>query len=390
MALAIAISVVGIGWIWQRYHTPASAPTETVSPAIRTVTALGRLEPAGEVVYLAAPTSAQENRIQALQVQAGEHVEAGQTVAILDNHDSLQAALSSAQAQVRIAQAGLAQVQAGAKAGELQAQEAEIARLVAEAAGTLATQQATIDRLQAEVNNAQLEYDRYHSLYQQGAVSASERDTRALTLTTAQQQLQAAQSELARLRTTSQEQIEQATATLDQLAEVRPVDVALANADVAAAMAAVAEAESTLDKAYVRSPQAGQILKIHTRPGEIVGDEGIVTLGQTRQMMALAEVYQSDIPHIRIGQTVSVTSPVIGGELSGSVERIGLQVEQQQGVDEDPAANIDAKVVEVHIRLDDAASAQVAGLTHLQVTVRITMDRLATVPSPPAAPEARE
>ena len=375
VAGVIIIGVAGAtGWTWQQRHASEPEPAVTLSAEINTVTALGRLEPQGEVIQLMAPTSVQESRIQELLVQEGDYIEAGQTIAVLDNRDSLQAALTSAQQQVRIAQAGLAQIQAGAQTGERQAQEAEIARLRAEEAGLLATQQTTIDRLQAEVNNAQVEYERYQTLYQQGAISASERDARALTLATTRQQLQAAQSELVRLRSTSQEQIQRAAATLDQLTEVRSVDVELAEAEVAAAKAAVQEAESNLEKAYVRSPQAGQVLKIHTRPGETVESEGIATIGETRQMMAIAEIYQSDIPQIQIGQLVTVTSPVIAGELSGSVERIGLQVEQQQVVDEDPAANIDAKVVEVYVRLDEAASDQVAGLTNLQATIRIHTD----------------
>ena len=375
---AAAVAAIGVtaGWIWQNQGILWSGnDVETVEPApIPTVTALGRLEPEGEAVSLVAPTTAQETRIGQLLVAEGDRVDAGQVVAILDNRDRLQAALRSAEEQVRIAQAQLDQVEAGVKTGELQAQEAEIARFRAEEAGTLATQQATINRLAAEVENARLEYQRYESLYQQGAISASERDTKKLTYDTAQQQRQEAQAELDRLQTTTQEQIARAEATLDQLAEVRPVDVELAAAELAAAQAAVAAAQVDLDKAYVQAPQAGQVVKIHTRPGENIASEGIVTLGNTQQMMAIAEVYQSDIQRIQAGQPVTITSPVITGELNGTVERIGLQVESQQVVDENPAANIDAKVIEVHVRLDDAASAAVAGLTNLQVTVRIVTE----------------
>lgn len=374
----VGVLVVGatgtIWWFWPMGDTPVSEPAAPLVHAIKTVTALGRLEPEGEVIHLMAPTSVQESRIHSLLVQEGDRVEAGQTIAILDNRDSLQAALASAQEQVRIAQARLTQVQAGAKAGELQAQSAEIARLRAEASGTLAAQQATVDRWEAEAQNARLDYNRYDSLYQQGAISASERDARELALTTANQQLQAAQAELSRQRNTGQEQIQRAQATLNQLAEVRSVDVELAEAEVAAAIAAVQESERTLEKVYVRSPQAGQILEIHTRPGENVASEGIATIGETDQMMAIAEVYQSDIQYIQVGQPVTITSPVITGKLSGTVERIGLQVEQQQVVDEDPAANIDAKVVKVHVRLDETASRQVADLTNLQVTVTIATE----------------
>lgn len=368
------LGLAGTGWgVWQfRAAQMREAQTDVlVVPEIQTVTALGRLEPAVEMINLTASTATQPSRIEQLLVEEGDRVQAGEMIAILDNRDRLQASLQKAENQVRVAQAKLAQVQAGVKAGELQAQRAEIARLQADRAGSLAAQRAAVDRLQAEVQNARIEYERYESLYQQGAVSASQRDAKRLAYITAQQQVQQAQAELGRIETTSQEQIQQAQATLDRLAEVRPVDVEAAEAEVQSAKAAVVEAQANLEQGEVRSPRAGQIIKIHTYPGEKIADQGIVTLGQTQQMKAIAEVYQSDISQIQVGQPATITSPVIPNSLQGTVERIGLQVEQQQVVDEDPAANIDAKVVEVHIRLDPNSSQNVAGLSNLQVTVTI-------------------
>jgi len=368
------LGLAGTGWgVWQfRAAQMREAQTDVlVAPKIQTVTALGRLEPAVEMINLTASTSTQQSRIEELLVEEGDRVQPGQMIAILDNRDRLQASLQKAENQVRVAQAKLAQVQAGVKVGELQAQRAEIARLQADRTGSLAAQRAAVDRLEAEVQNARLEYERYESLYQQGAVSASQRDAKRLAYITAQQQVQQAKAELGRIETTSQEQIQQAQATLDRLAEVRPVDVEAAEAEVQSAKATVVEAQANLEQAYVRSPRVGQIIKIHTYPGEKIADQGIVTLGQTQQMKAIAEVYQSDILKIQEGQPATITSPVIPNSLQGTVERIGLQVEQQQVVDEDPAANIDAKVVEVHIRLDPNSSQNVAGLSNLQVTVTI-------------------
>ncbi|MBE7382687.1 MAG: efflux RND transporter periplasmic adaptor subunit [Leptolyngbya sp. SIO1E4] len=356
--------------IMQVQETEAEAAAALASE-ISTVTALGRLEPAGEMIELTPPTSVQESRIDQLLVQEGDRVEAGQVVAILDNRALLEAALQRAEEQVRVAQAQLAQVEAGAQTGELDAQEAEIARLRADRTTQLEAQRATVARLEAEEQTARVEYSRYESLYQQGAVSASERDTNKLTYTTAERRRQEAQAELSRIETTSQQQIQQAEATFEQIAEVRPVDVAAAAAEVQSAIAAVAEAQANLDQASVKSPLAGQIIDIHTRPGEIVGDEGIATLGETGQMMAIAEIYESDISQIEVGQSATITATAIPDSLQGTVERIGLQVEQQQVVDEDPAANLDARVVEVHVRLDPASSQIVAGLTNLQVTVTV-------------------
>ena len=376
MVSVVILAVMGvIAWRgFQLSRSQAEQAEEIALPEITTVTALGRLEPEGEIIQLTAPTSIQESRIQELLVNEGDRLEQGQIIAVLDNRDLMQAALQKAEQEVQIARAHLAQVQAGAQTGDLQAQRAEIARLEADQAGNISTQRATIARLEAEVQNARVEARRYESLYQQGAVSESERDAKQLTYTTAQRQLQEAQASLNRIESAGQEQITQARARLDSLAEVRPVDVTAAEAEVQAAIAAVAEARANLDKTYVRAPVDGQIIKIHTRSGETIDSDGIATLGQTAQMFVVADVYQDDITKVKPGQPVSVTTPVLDPELQGTVERIGLQVEAQEVVNEDPAANIDAKVVEVHIRLNETSRDIVAGLSNLQVTATIQIE----------------
>ncbi|WP_224409568.1 ABC exporter membrane fusion protein [Oscillatoria salina] len=375
LLIAAIVGLGGItGWrVWQlRSNQISQTQTDSAEIAeITTVTALGRLEPEGEVINLTASTSTQESRIEQLLVKEGDRVAAEQVIAILAHRAGKEASLQKAEEQVRVARAKLAQVEAGAKTGELQAQRAEIARLEAEKATKLAAQRAAIARLEAEVANARIEAERYELLYQQGAVSASQRDSKRLTYTTAQPRLEEAQAELARIQTTSQQQIQQAEATLAQIAEIRPVDIEAAQAEVQAAIATVAEAKANLEQVYVRSPRAGQIIKIHTHPGEKIAPEGIATLGETQQMIVIADVYQSDINKIKLGQPAKITSPVLSETLEGKVEQIGLQVEQQQVINEDPAANIDAKVVEVHIRLNPASSEKAAGLTNLQVTATI-------------------
>lgn len=373
----LGVAILGIvgAAVWRSVQSLGQPEDDVVVlPAITTVTALGSLEPAGEVIQLTAPTSAQESRIQELLVVEGDVVEKGQVIAVLDNRDRMQAALQKAKQQVQIARAQLAQVEAGAQTGELQAQEAEIARLEADQAGNISAQRATIARLNAEVQNAQVEFQRYRTLYRQGAVSASERDARQLTYTTAQRQLQEAQASLRRIDAAGQEQVAQARATLDRIAEVRPVDVNAAEAEVQSAIASVTEAQANLDQAYVRSPSNGQVLKIHTRAGEAIGNNGIATLGQTQQMMVVADVYQNDIAKVQIGQPVEITTPVIDDVLQGTVQRIGLQVEAQEVINEDPAANIDAKVIEVYIQIDETDSETVAALTNLQVTTTIQVE----------------
>ena len=353
---------------------PVVEAPAVASPEIETVTGLGRLEPQGEVIRLSIPSAAESNRVEQLLVEEGSWVKKGETIAILDSRDRLRALLNEAEEQVRVARANLNRIKAGAQQGAIEAQRAAIARIQADRRTQLAAREAAIARLQAELNNAKVEYNRYQSLYDEGAISASNRDSKRLTFDRLQWQLQEAIAERDRVGASQQEQLREARATLDRIAEVRPVDVEVANAELQAALAAVERARADLERAYVRSPQAGQILEIHTRPGEISSSsEGIAEIGQTREMYAIVEIYESDISKIKPGQPATITSDALTAELHGTVQQIGLQVLRQDVINTDPAANTDARVIEVRVKLDETSSEKVLGLTNLQVTVAIEL-----------------
>ncbi|WP_341526720.1 ABC exporter membrane fusion protein [Nostoc sp. UHCC 0302] len=345
---------------------------------ISKVNALGRLEPAGEVIKISAPTNpsfGSGSRVAKLLVDEGTQVRSQQIIAILDNRDRLQANLIEAQQQARVAQFRLAQVKAGAKQGELAAIQANVRNLQAELDGEIQTQQATIARMQAELQNAEIEFRRNQTLYNEGAIAASALDSRKLALTSAQEQLSGAKAGLERTQRTLTAQIQEAKATLEKTAEVRPTDVATAQAEVDSAIATVDKIQAELDLAYIRAPKAGQILRIIAHPGETVGNEGIVELGQTERMFAVAEIYESDIAKIRPGQSASISSPsnAFPGKLGGTVDQIGLKVAKKDVLDSDPTTATDARVIEVKIRLDQAASRQVARFTNLQVNVEVNL-----------------
>ncbi|MBN3943683.1 ABC exporter membrane fusion protein [Nostoc sp. NMS9] len=407
-AITGGIIVYGISQFGLVGQTEKSEPVET-TPKSQKVAALGRLEPEAEVISLFAPLALDGDRIAQILVQEGDRVKAGQMVAILDARDRLQTAVLQAQQQVRVAQAKLAQVQAGAKAGEINAQQASVERLQAQSqgdktaqqeaifrieaqwSGDRIAQQATIKKLEAELKNAEAEYQRYHQLYSQGAVSNSLYDSKGLTVETAKQQVDEAKAVLNRINTTASKQlaeakaalvrtnatgskqVSEAKATLTSIAEVRPVDVAAAKTEVENAIATLKHAQTELAGAYIKAPMAGQIIKIHTRVGEKISDSGIADLAQTDQMMAVAEVYQTDIGKVKLGQEAVISSQAFGGELRGTVAQIGLQVNRQNVFSNQPGENLDSRVVEVKIRLNPEDSKRVAGFTNLQVQTAIEL-----------------
>ncbi|MBH8563293.1 ABC exporter membrane fusion protein [Nostoc sp. CENA67] len=408
LVLALGFAIAGLYRLFWRVQAQPTVQQVSI-PQPKTVTALGRLEPQGKVIKLSAPASSQGSRVETLLVMEGFKVKAGQAIAILDNRTRLQAAYEEAQEAVKVAQVNLAKVLAGAKVGEIDAQKAEIARIEAQTFGeetaqkdTVArleaqwlgektAQQATINRLEAERQNAQVEFQRYQQLYSQGAISQSVFDSKRLSLDTITQQLSEARANLnridstgrkqiteaktvlARLNATGNKQISAAKATLDQIAEVRPVDVEAAKVEVSRTIAAAKQAKANLEQAYVRSPQDGVILDIHTRSGEMVSDEGIVEIGQTDQMYAVVEVYQSDVHKVRPQQLVKISSNSLPGKLQGTVDTVGWKIQRQNIINADPSENIDSRVVEVHVRLDRRSSEKAAKFTNLQVKAVIEL-----------------
>ncbi|MEL6166757.1 MAG: HlyD family secretion protein, partial [Cyanobacteria bacterium J06628_3] len=259
--------------------TETPVPVDT-TPARVAITALGRIEPEGKVIQLSAPNSANGSRVEKLFVNQGNKVKTGQIVALLDGYTRATVNVQQALDQVRVAQAKLAQIQAGAKQGDIDAQRATIARLQSQLQGEIATGNATVARLRAELDNAQTEYNRYQKLYQQGAVSASVADTRSLQVKTLQQQVNESQAALNRSVNTLQDQIREAKAKLDSIKEVRPQDLQLAQAEVKSATSAVEQAKAEQELSILKSPITGTVLKINTKPGEIVSSEGIMEIGK--------------------------------------------------------------------------------------------------------------
>ena len=337
--LLLSISVAVVLLMTAAPELPLSAKSQVAPPVNKVpagISAIGRLEPAGEVVRLSATIPGQTARIESLLVKEGSRVSRAQVVAILDGYKRLRAAVAQAQAQVAVARAHLAQVKAGAKSGDIEAQK------------------ALIHRLEAEHAHAATEFGRYESLHRQGAMSTSQLDLKKIAVTSLFEQLLQARSQL------------------ESIKEVRVTDVNYAEAQVESCIAAVARAQAEMDSAVVHAPRSGQILKIFAKPGEIVGTDGIAELGETGQMYAVAEVYQTDVCRLHKGQSAQIMSDAFAGKLQGSVEMIAHKVGRKSVLDPDPAYDVDQRVVEVKIRLSRGDSIRVSGFTNLRVQIYLS------------------
>ena len=151
-------------------------------------------------------------------------------------------------------------------------------------------------------------------------------------------------------------------------------DVAVAARKLDSAIADLNRAKRDLAKGIVTAPVTGTVLDIHSRPGEKPGSKGILDLGNVQRMTAELEVYQSEISFVAVGQHVELTADAIPKSLYGVVSEIGFAVERQTTISDDPAANTDARVIRVTVRLDDDSSKRAARLTNLEVAGRISVE----------------
>lgn len=378
MFASLFVVVVSIITLWRfRYSDDQKHQKSQISslviPKIETVTALGKIQPEGEVIKVSAGVLGEGSRVQKILVKEGEIVKKGQIMAILDNSDRLQIALTQAQAEVKVMEANLAKIKAGAKIGEIAGQQAIINRLIVENQGDIQTQITNINTLETEVLNSESQYQRYQELYSQGAISTSQKNDKYVTLQTAKNNLKSAKLQLNKLQFSNQQKIAEASAKLQQISEVRKVDVDAAIAELNRSLVMVKKAKINLENAYVRSPSNGQILEIHTQPGELISNDGIMEIGKTSQMYVIAEVYESDIHKVKLGQKVKIFNDALNEELFGHIAQIGLQIKKQNLINTDATSNIDSRVIKVRIKLNSSSNKKAAKLTNMQVKVVIQL-----------------
>jgi HlyD family secretion protein len=369
-AIAIALSLLGVS-IWfvlgrssNNSAQTSSAPvnSSTTKEQTRAISALGRLEPQGEVVKVASPSALGTSRIVKLLVKEGDTVKEGQVIAILDSYDRSVAALLQAQSQAQESERSLAKVLAGAKSGDIVAQEGN----VLSAAANIKSVEANATRIRSELEIAGRDYNRFLQVYKEGAVSQTLLDTYRLKVENLQGQLLQSEQQVQQ----AQFQLRQSQGLLSSVKEVRPTDVQLAEAQLQTAIVNVKRAEVDLDLSQVRAPLAGQIIKVNSKTGEVVSQtNGVVEIGNTSQMYVVAEIYETDIGKIKVGQKANIQSEAFEGEITGKVDRIGLRIAKNDVLGTDPAAKTDVRIIEVKIKLDN--SQKVSALTNLQVRVKV-------------------
>ena len=305
------------------------------------VVALGRIIPNGDVTSVATPSGANDARVASVSVKVGDSVKEGDILAALDNLPQLQSAVQSAQANVSLRTAGLSQTRAMIVASRAEAS-------------------AALSKAQASAVEADADLTRATSLFDRKVITRAEMDSAIASANTAALE------------------VERSAATLSRYAEGSDTvnaDIAVSEANLQAAEAELERTRRDVERAYVRAPSDSTVLYIHARPGERPVSGGVIDLGDTSRMTIEAEVYQSMISRVAIGDPISATADALAQPLQGTVTAVGLEIGRQSITSEDPAANTDARVVDVIITLDSESSERARNYTNLETVVRIDAGR---------------
>jgi HlyD family secretion protein len=368
IAASAAVLVVGavvLAFVVRGSTRPGLAATNA-QPARVAVTAVARLEPSTEIIDIGAPTG---SRIGRLMVKEGDMVPANAPLAYLDSHPEMEAARLQAWRLMQEAERRLASETAYGKAN-LAEIDARIRQAKEAPSQAITAQEAEVRRSKAELEKVQIDSSRDASLVQRGFISQAAFDTSSLSVKQSSERLASNAATLERLKE------ERGLNTLVLEAQLKSAEEAMrraqVNAQVDSYRAAYKLAEERLERTIIRAPSPGRILRVMTRAGEVVGQHPICRLGDVSEMVAVAEIFETDLRLVQLDQVATITSKAFPDQkLSGKVYRIGTLVHRKDVLQIDPTADADARVVEARIRLDDPKLA--ARYNHLQVDVSIAL-----------------
>jgi HlyD family secretion protein len=306
------------------------------------IVAPGLVEPISEEISL---SNLIQGTIKRIQVAEGDQVVAGQILAELDD-DDLRAAVSVAKAQLEISRSQREKVVNGPRLEERR--EA----------------QANLRDAEAVLSMAQVTLVRQSALLMGHATTAEAFDKARTSVQSAEARREALAEQLALLNAGSRQE-----------------DVDIAEANLQMATAKLQEAQAMLEKSFIRAPIDGAVLRILRRIGEQVSatfPSIILVMGDITQLRVRAEVDETDVGRIKLGQRADAAADAYGGRrFPGAITAIARRMGKKAVHTDDPAEKIDAKVLDVLVTLDPGADLPVG----LRVDVFVKSD-------PPPEPAA--
>lgn len=289
----------------QQDSLPPAAPGEIVAGGYIEI-----IPPGATVV-----SSDVDARITAIHAVPGEHVSAGQLLATLDS-SQLELERGKLRAEREVASRELELAQAGSRTEEIEAAR------------------AVVNSAKAELELAREEAQRAIELFEKGVVSRAEMRTFETRRDTAEEQHNAALSELGRLQ-----------------AGTRSEEISIAEARIGQLDSEINELNWKVGHCELRSPVDGVVLEQLAEIGDWVGvakddpsSAAILSLYDPQHVQAWADINQRDSGLLSVGQPVTLTTDAhpdrpVSGRLSAIMPLASIQkntVQVKLSIDEVP------------------------------------------------------
>jgi HlyD family secretion protein len=311
VAALVVLALIGVG-IWRVFFAGAGLP-----PGVLGVS--GRIE--GDDAAVSAKLA---GRIREITVREGDHAQAGQVLAVLDDaqirarEQQSEAMVRQAEARVRLSQHQVTVLGEQLRQSEIGVGQAraDAEGRVNEAEGRLAAAEAQLAQAVAAHAQAKWERDAYTRLVQKGYVAEQDamqkqytEEAQAAVVSANRRQVEAARGAV----TTAKANLDNPAIRSAQVAAIQ-AQILQAQADIAASQADAERARAALDEAranradlQVIAPFTGTVATRTAEPGEVVTPgTPIVTMVNLGQVYLRAFVPGGDIGRVRIGQPARV------------------------------------------------------------------------------------
>jgi HlyD family secretion protein len=292
-----------------------------------------------------------QGRLQQLLVAQGDQVTNSQLLGVIQPQewkaDVAYYASSEQQSAAQVVQAE----------ADLKYQELQTSNQILQAEATLASTEAQKDQAEADLEIAQLNFKREEDLHNQGVESVQSYDQARTTFDSAKARLQSFRQQVQ----AAQAAVALAKSNAAQVAARRAVLEANQH-QLAAAGAQKEKAKVHLDYTEIRAPIAGIVDVRAALPGEVVTPgQGIVTLVDPDNLWVRADVEETYIDHIHLGDKMTVRLPS-GETRQGTVFFRGVDADYATQRDVSRTKR-DIKTFEVRLRCDNRDRSLALGMT---------------------------
>ncbi|MGO9119559.1 MAG: HlyD family secretion protein [Desulfomonilaceae bacterium] len=219
-------------------------------------------------------------QINALNIEEGDRVKKGQTIATLDT-DTLLSQKGAAVAEIANQRAVLDELEEGTRAEQIRQAKAQL------------------KAAESRMKNAQDEFNRYNQLYKEGAVSGSTYDTRDTALKVATEEYNNALEHFSEFEKGPREQqIRAATHRLERVTwELKRIDL-------------------DIEHSALTTPVSGAVLVKAAELGEVVlPGAPVATVAAIDEVWLKGYVGEKDLGRVKLGQKAEITTDSFPGKI---------------------------------------------------------------------------